>query len=48
MCATLIDRDQSNKRENGSLAQLRDLLMPKLMSGQVLIRDAEKLAGEAV
>jgi type I restriction enzyme S subunit len=48
MCGPLIDRDQANKRENRCLAQLRDPLLPKLMSGEVVIRDAEKLVGEAV
>lgn len=32
---------------SGTLAALRDLLLPKLMSGEVRIKDAEKLVGEA-
>ncbi|MEV5407465.1 restriction endonuclease subunit S [Thermopolyspora sp. NPDC052614] len=34
-------------RESESLAELRDTLLPKLISGQVRVRDAEKLAEEA-
>ena len=44
----LIDRAEANKRENGALAAMRDLLLPKLMSGEVRVKDAEKLVGEAV
>jgi len=47
MCATLIDRCEANKRENKALAATRDLLLPKLMSGEIRVRDAEKLAGQA-
>lgn len=32
---------------SGTLAALRDLLLPKLISGEVRIKDAEKLVGEA-
>ncbi|NOU07564.1 MAG: hypothetical protein HOO99_15425, partial [Hyphomicrobiaceae bacterium] len=38
----------SNLGEMSALAALRDLLLPKLMSGEIRIRDAEKLVGEAV
>ncbi|MCP1199078.1 restriction endonuclease subunit S [Notoacmeibacter sp. MSK16QG-6] len=31
-------------KENHTLAETRDYLLPKLMSGEVLVRDAEKLA----
>lgn len=37
-----------NNEENSSLAQLRDLLLPKLMSGEIRIRDAEKMVGDAL
>lgn len=43
----LIDRAEANKRENHSLAATRDFLLPKLMSGEVRVNDAEKLVGEA-
>ena len=37
----------SNLTENNTLAATRDLLLPKLMSGEIRIKDAEKIAGEA-
>ncbi len=44
----LYDRIVANERETVSLAQTRDLLLPKLMSGEIRLRDAEKIAGEAL
>lgn len=41
----LFDRIDSNRRESRTLAALRDALLPKLMSGELRVRDAEKLAG---
>ena len=43
----LIDRAEANKRENRTLVATRDFLLPKLMSGEVRLKDAEKLVGEA-
>jgi type I restriction enzyme S subunit len=43
----LVDRTISNRREVGTLAALRDLLLPKLMSGEIRIKDAENIVGEA-
>lgn len=37
----------ANEQESRTLAELRDLLLPKLLSGEVRIREAEK-AVEAV
>lgn len=34
--------------ENETLAELRDTLLPKLMSGQLRIKDAERLVEDAV
>lgn len=42
----LYDRIVMNKREARSLSQMRDLLLPKLMSGEIRIKDAEKLVEE--
>jgi type I restriction enzyme, S subunit len=39
---TLIRRIESNSRETRSLAAARDLLLPKLMSGEIQLRAAEK------
>ena len=43
----MIDRIIANIHESRTLAQTRDLLLPKLMSGEIRLRDAEK-AVEAV
>jgi len=43
----LFDRIVSNERENRTLAATRDFLLPKLMSGEVRVKDAEKIVGEA-
>ena len=37
-----------NLKENSTLSTTRDFLLPKLMSGEVRVKDAEKLVGEAV
>jgi type I restriction enzyme S subunit len=39
-------RIAANERENLTLAQMRDLLLPKLMSGEIRIKDAEKAVAE--
>ena len=44
----LIDRVEANKRENRTLAATRDLLLPKLMSGEVRVKGAKKHVGEAL
>ena len=43
----LFDRIVSNVRESQTLAATRDLILPKLMSGEIRIKDAEKIAGAA-
>jgi type I restriction enzyme S subunit len=48
---TLHDWDDlvaSNDAANQTLASLRDLLLPKLVSGEILVRQAENLVAEAV
>jgi type I restriction enzyme, S subunit len=47
MAGALFDRIVSNDKENRSLAAMRDLLLPKLLSGKIQLGDAEK-ALEAV
>ena len=42
------DLIESNHSESQTLAQLRDLLLPKLLSGEIRIKDAEKVAQEAL
>ena len=45
--SALIDRAEANKLENRALAATRDLLLPKLMSGEVRVKNAEREVGEA-
>jgi type I restriction enzyme S subunit len=42
LVAPLRQRMRSNSEENETLAATRDLLLPKLMSGEVRLRDGEK------
>jgi type I restriction enzyme S subunit len=44
---SLLKKREFNEKENRTLAQTRGLLLPKLMSGEIRVKDAEKLAGEA-
>lgn len=39
---------EQNERETRTLAATRDLLLPKLMSGEIRLRDADKIAGAAL
>lgn len=39
-CSVLFDRTQQNRNESQTLAQLRDTLLPKLLSGELTIPDA--------
>lgn len=43
----LYERIAKNERESRTLAQTRDLLLPRLMSGEIRIRDTERLVEEA-
>ena len=43
----LVERTIKNELENRTLAQTRDFLLPKLMSGEIRLRETEK-AVEAV
>ena len=47
LVSPILDQMVSNKREDNTLAQARDLLLPKLMSGEIRLAEAEK-ALEAV
>ena len=39
----LLDRLGDSIHESFALAQIRDLLLPKLMSGEIRLRDAERV-----
>jgi type I restriction enzyme S subunit len=43
----IFDRMEVAGRESDNLAKIRDLLMPKLISGELRVRDAERLLAEA-
>jgi type I restriction enzyme S subunit len=42
------DRQEHNRDEERTLAALRDALLPKLMSGETRVRDAEKVVEAAL
>ncbi len=44
----LLDRTLANEAENRALATLRDSLLPRLLSGELRVRDAEPLVAAAV
>ncbi|NDI99421.1 restriction endonuclease subunit S [Flavobacterium sp. LaA7.5] len=44
----MIGKQESNKKENQKLAELRDWLLPMLMNGQVTIKEAQKSVNKAV
>lgn len=44
--ASLFDQLVSNEQQSRSLAQLRDTLLPKLISGELRVSDAERFLGE--
>ena len=43
-----MSRGDALGEENRTLATLRDALLPKLMSGELRVRDAERALAEAV
>jgi len=45
---TLLSKISNNLRENQTLAELRDTLLPKLMSGEIRVADAEREVEAAV
>lgn len=47
LVAPIDERIRNNTAESLTLAKIRDLLLPKLMSGEIRVRDAEKHIGEA-
>lgn len=47
ICGSSFDRIAVNDLESRTLAQTRDLLLPKLMSGEIRVKDAEKITAAA-
>jgi type I restriction enzyme, S subunit len=48
LTSPLLDRQQCNGVESSTLATFRDTLLPKLLSGEIRVKQAEKIVGEAV
>jgi type I restriction enzyme, S subunit len=48
LCSSLCSRSFVAEVESLALAQLRDAILPKLLSGEIRVRDAEALVEEAV
>ena len=46
MLASSISKMGENEKQSRTLAALRDTLLPKLISGEVRVKDAEKFVGE--
>jgi type I restriction enzyme S subunit len=46
LCQPMYDQIVANKKLSYTLATTRAFLLPKLMSGEVHVKDAEKLVGE--
>ena len=46
--ASLLDPVLGHVKESRSLAQLRDTLLPKLISGELRVPDAERIVGAVV
>jgi len=44
----LLMRVDHGRQESGTLAALRDTLLPKLVSGELRVKDAERFAATAV
>ena len=47
LVSPILEQLVSNKREDNTLAQTRDMLLPKLMSGEIRLRESERMV-EAV
>ncbi len=45
LVAPLFDKIMANERESRTLAALRDTLLPKLISGELRVKDAERMIG---
>jgi type I restriction enzyme S subunit len=43
LCSVLDNRIETNERESHTLAALRDTLLPKLISGEQRVKDAERI-----
>ena len=44
----MMNRIEANIHESRTLAQTRDLLLPKLMSDEIRLQEAERIVGEVI
>lgn len=44
----LLSKVAQNREESQALAALRDTLLPKLLSGEIRVKQAEEIVGEVV
>jgi len=42
------EKIDANSSQSASLSEIRDALLPKLVSGEIRVKDAEKMVGEKV
>ena len=45
---SLLARQAAAERESRTLAEIRDALLPKLLSGQIRVKEAERVVAEVV
>lgn len=45
---SITDKDFANEKESRTLAETRDRLLPKLMSGEIRVKEAEKMVEEVL
>jgi type I restriction enzyme S subunit len=48
VAGSFLERALACRRESGTLAALRDTLLPKLISGKLRVKDAERVIGTAI
>ena len=48
LASPIDDRVESNEVESRTLATLRDTLLPKLISGELRVRDAKEITEEVI
>lgn len=48
LCTPLVTKTLANRAESRTLARIRDLLLPRLMSGELRVGEAEELAEEVL
>ncbi len=47
LAGPILNRALGNRRQSETLAEMRDALLPKLISGEVRVKEAERIVAEA-